>query len=332
MLQHLASDTLFSALLIRTDFTVPPATSPTLSQYGRRRCRWLLGLLLLLVLLTAHGEDTDAAPRVVAIDWGQAQTLTAMGVTPVAVGQVTSYNTWVGAPKLPPSVQDIGLRAQPNLELLAQIAPDVITITPMYVGLKPLLARIAPVKIIGIYGDGRPVWRATIEATRALGRAVDRPVAAEQLIDRTKTQIATLAQRLPDDVPPVLVIQFQDARHVRVYAKGSLIDATLTRLGLDNAWHGPSTVWGAALVPLARLARLDNARLIIVKPLPVGVEQALRDNMIWQRLPIVRKQPVVRIPGVWSYGGLPSATRFAQLLVAALGYAEPPASTKTQTP
>lgn len=288
---------------------------------------WLCTAVLLTGLLSAcgHGMSADSSDRlrVAAIDWGQAQTLTAMGIAPVAAAQIESYNTWVGAPKLPTSVQNVGLRAQPNLELLAQIDPDVITITPMYAGLKPLLSRIAPVKVIGIYFDDRPVWQATVEATRALGRVVGRSEAAEQLIHETKARITTLAQRLPQDVPPLLVVQFKDARHVRVYAKGSLIDATLTRLGLDNAWHGPSTTWGSALVPLARLASIEHARMVIMKPIPVGVTDALADNVIWQHLPAVRGQPVLTIPSVWSYGGLPSATRFAELIVAALSQDKP---------
>src|SRR5699024_2281425 len=137
-------------------------------------------------------------------------------IVPAAAAEIESYNLWVGAPALPASVRNLGLRAQPNLELLAQIDPDLITITPMYGGLKPLLSRIAPVKVIGIYGDDRPVWQATVEATRDLAQAVGRPQAAEPLIRETKRRIATAAQQIPDDLPPLLILQFKDARHARV--------------------------------------------------------------------------------------------------------------------
>lgn len=300
---------------------------------------WLWGIVLLTGMLSAcgHAQNTQKLNstdeiRVAAIDWGQAQTLTAMGVPPVAAGEVESYNTWVGAPKLPASTIDIGLRAQPNLELLAQIDPDLITITSMYAGLKPLLSRIAPVKVIDIYSDDSPVWEATINATRALGRAVEHPEAAERLICRTKAKIAALAEQLPANVPPLLIVQFKDARHVRVYGQGSLIDATLERLGLDNAWRGPTGPWGAALVPLARLASIKHARMVVVEPIPVGVADALEDSVIWQRLPAVDGQPVLRIPGVWSYGGLPSATRFAKLIVDALKHAETTTGTLASAP
>src|SRR5699024_5779951 len=160
----------------------------------------------LVVLLVASGQSDGKTTgsdriRVAAIDWGQAQTLTAMGIAPAAAAQIESYNVWVGAPKLPASVRDVGLRAQPNLELLTQIAPDLITITPMYAGLKSLLSRIAPVKVIGIYGDDRPVWQATIEAARRLAQAVGQPHAAEELIRETRQRIAAAAEQIPDDMP-----------------------------------------------------------------------------------------------------------------------------------
>lgn len=305
----------------------PAVNSAMCFRYVRcwARLRLWGSVLLLAVMLSAcssaRGSNSSDELRVVAIDWGQAQTLTAMGVPPVAAGEIESYNTWVGTPKLPASTVDVGLRAQPNLELLAQLDPDLITITSMYAGLKPQLSRIAPVKVIDIYFKDSPVWKSTIQATRALGQAVGHPDAAKRLIRETRAKIAALAKQLPENVPPLLIVQFQDARHVRVYGQGSLIDATLERLGLDNAWHGSTTTWGAALVPLARLASIKHARMVVVEPIPVGVTDALEDSVVWQHLPAVNNHPVLRIPGVWSYGGLPSATRFAQLITDALKHA-----------
>ncbi len=241
-----------------------------------------------------------------------------MGVPPVAAGEIDSYNTWVGGPKLPPSTQNLGLRSQPNLELLSQLNLDLITITSMYAGLESRLSQIAPVEVIDIYFGDRPVWDKTLNATRILGDAVGRPEAAERLIRDTRVRIATLAEKLPAEVPPLLIVQFQDARHVRVYGEGSLIHAALKRLGLRNAWTGSTTLWGHALVPIERLAAIEHGRMVVMAPIPVGVADALEQNVIWQHLPTVDGEPVLHIPGVWSYGGLPSATRFAELIVHAL--------------
>ena len=270
--------------------------------------------------LHAQAHDTSGArlPRVAAIDWGQAQTLTALGVPPVAAGQTEGYNIWVGAPKLDAATRDLGLRAQPNMELLSQLDLDLITITSMYASSESRLAEIAPVKSIDIYQRSGDVWSNTLAATRELAQAVGRSAAAERLIDDTEGQIAQFAERIDRDTPPLLVVQFMDARHVRVYGERSLIDATIQRMGLSNAWQDSTLMWGFALVPIQRLTTIDPAVMVVMGPIPAGVEARLADSVIWQRLPAVRQGAVVHIPGVWSYGGLPSATRFARLITNAL--------------
>ncbi|RUA22576.1 hypothetical protein DSL92_05165 [Billgrantia gudaonensis] len=43
---------------------------------------------------------------------------------------------------------------------------------------------------------------------------------------------------------PLLLVQFLDARHVRIYGSNSLPGIVLERLGLRNAWDSPSSRWG----------------------------------------------------------------------------------------
>lgn len=285
----------------------------------------LLAALIMGAATPALADETpeQSKPRIATVDWGQAQTLTAIGAPPVAAGQLVGYRSWVGGPDLPSTTRDIGLRAQPNMELLAQIAPDVITLTTLYGSLEPRLAQIAPAKIIDVYGTGGDVWANTIASTRALARLAERTMAGERLIADSELQIAELADRVQTPDPPVLVVQFMDARHVRVYGEGSLIKATLERLGIGSAWTADTTQWGFALVPIERLAEIGNARMVVMGPVPVGVVDELQASALWQNLPSVDHEPVYYIDAVWSFGGLPSATRFARLIVTALN--APPA-------
>ena len=104
----------------------------------------LLGLICLPTLLVA----VQAEPRIATVDWTIAETLLALGVTPAGMGDMSSYRAWVKAPAMPPSVVDLGLRAQPNRELLAELNPDLILISPLAAPLAPALSKIAPVKSI----------------------------------------------------------------------------------------------------------------------------------------------------------------------------------------
>jgi iron complex transport system substrate-binding protein len=209
------------------------------------------------------------------------------------------------------------LRKQPNLELLAQTQPEQTLISPMFAGLTPRLERIAPVTSIGLYTPGSDTWEEMQSITRQLGELTERQHQAERLIEQTHALMTRLRDARPD-TPPLLMIQFMDARHVRVFGDNSLYSAVLEQLELPNAWDEATNAWGFSLVGVEALARYPDATLVIVDPLPAGVEQQLEQSGLWQQLPSVRHERLVRLPPVWSFGALPSAQRFANELVTAL--------------
>ncbi|WP_242457964.1 ABC transporter substrate-binding protein [Halomonas sp. YLGW01] len=300
----------------------------------------LTGLLLALLLMPgtlAHAADSgsadlgsagdgdalssDHAPRLAILDWTLAETLVALGAAPTAVAQVDAYHAWVGEPALPPSVVNLGLRAQPNLERLARLAPDRILISPMFANLTPRLERIAPVSRFSFHSPQEPIWPQLLAMTRRLATLSGRNAAGEALIDTTRNRLArlreTLAEHPETAEEPLLIVQFMDARHVRVFGDHGLYQAVLKRLGLTNAWQGATNAWGFSVVGLEALAAIQ-ARLVVVEPLPVGVAAALDDSSLWQALPSVREHRVISLPPVWSAGALPSARRFAETLTQGL--------------
>ncbi|MDL4863585.1 iron-siderophore ABC transporter substrate-binding protein [Halomonas elongata] len=292
---------------------------PTLRIPAPRRAasRWLAALLTLCCLVGAPTALAADPPRIATLDWTLAETLQALGTPPEAVAQVDAYHAWVGEPHLPGSVTDLGLRTQPNLELLSDLAPDQILISPMFANLKPRLSRIAPVQNFTLYTPGRDTWQEMRELTHGVAELVGRPEAADRLIESTETRIAELRRQLPDDVPPLLVVQFMDARHVRVFGDNGLYQAVLERLGLDNAWPGKTNAWGFSLTGIEALANLD-ARLVVVEPYPAGVHETLEKSGLWQGLIRDSRGDPLVLPPVWSFGALPSAQRFAEQLTAAL--------------
>lgn len=277
--------------------------------------------LLCARLSLAAVSEPAAPPRLATVDWGIAQNLTAMGAPPIAVGQRAGYQTWVGSPPLPPGTRGLGLRAQPNMEMLAQLKPDRILITKMYASEQGSLSRVAPVSVVDVYFTPGGVWHNTVSSVQKLGRITHRPAAASDLIRRTEQNIRRAATRLPDNPPPILLLQLVDAQHVRVYGQRSLIDATMRRMGVTNAWHGKTTRWGMAVVPLRRLADIKHGRVAVMGPVPVGVAEQVASSRVWSSLPVVQNAPVLYLPAVWSFGGLPSASRFAGLLADALEHA-----------
>ncbi len=270
-----------------------------------------------LGLADASGATAEG---IASIDWTLAETLVALEAPPRGVAQADAYHDWVAEPRLSDRVIDLGLRSQPNLELLAQLAPSKILISPMFTHLAPRLGRVAEVDSVSLYTLQQDTWSEVLEVTRSLADATGRAAAAEALIDNAATRFETLRQRLPERVAPLLIVQFMDDRHVRVFGEHALYQAVLEQLGLENAWQEPTNAWGFSLVGLERLVELD-ARLVVVEPYPTGVEEKLRRSALWQHLPSVRDGTWLTLPPAWSFGALPSAQRFAEHLVAKLAAA-----------
>lgn len=265
-----------------------------------------------------QADAVKSVPRIATVDWTVAETLLALGVTPLAVGDVSSYRAWVGEPLLPAEVVDIGLRAQPNRELLAELKPDRILISPLATPLAPTLSRIAPVQSIALYDPQTDLWQRLHEATLTIAALVNKTAEAERLLAGLDRDLAQMRTELPADLPPLLVVQFIDERHVRVFGRHSLFEAVMQRLGLRNAWQGETNAWGFSVASIEQFMALPAARLVVVDPIPVGVSERLQEPGLWQHLPLVQQAPVLHLPAVWSFGGVLAARRFASLLNEAL--------------
>lgn len=271
--------------------------------------RWLFCLLLLCSLSSLADLRT---PRIVVIDWGLTETLLGLGVTPIAVAQTEGYRRWVMQPELPKEVIDLGLRVEPNLELLSQLTPDLILITPQFESSRAQLERIAPVHSLAIYTPQDEAYVGAQRVARELAELLGRQAQAEALIQRIDATLARIKLRLADKtLPPFYVMTFLDPRHVRLFGKQSIYQGVLDRVGLHNAWSGPTNYWGFTQQGIERLAEEPGAALLYLEPLPPGTREGLAQSALWQRLPAVREQRLYDLPPVWSFNGLLAAERFA---------------------
>jgi len=276
-----------------------------------------LGLTTLLLCLsswTLHAEPQ----RLVSIDWSHTETLLGLGVTPVGATQKTAYNAWVKEPSIPAESVDIGLRTQPNLERLAELKPDHIFVSPAYQYHQARLEKIAPVTAISIYADGKANWQALQNFTNTMAAAIGKEEAAQQLITRSESTLQQLKASLPSKPQAdLLMIQFMDARHVRVFGQNSMYQIALNQLGIKNAWPGDTNAWGFALVGIDHLLNIKG-QFVVVDPLPAGAKEHLEQDRLWQYLIKESGHPVLRIEPVWSFGAIPSTVRFATLITQAI--------------
>ncbi|WP_267963604.1 iron-siderophore ABC transporter substrate-binding protein [Testudinibacter sp. TR-2022] len=283
----------------------------------------LLRLSLALLMLCSYrtfAQVNSPDLKVATLDWTVAETLLALGQPPIAVGDAESYRTWVSVPELPPHTLDLGTRLQPNQELLAKLQPDRFINSAMFSNLTPILQhadRRQQVDEVNFYREGE-IWQNQLAATRELAKLIAKPQRAESLIQQTEQLFAQLKTQLTSyQNRTLLLVQFIDSRHLRVYGENSLFGAAIRQMGFHNAWTAPVTLWGSTNIGINQLAEFkDNPRLIVIKPYPVNVPTALEHNTLWQHLPL-SKDPIV-LPAIWTFGALPSAQRFALALADAL--------------
>lgn len=282
-----------------------------------------LAVVILLASLPALGRKTSEEGTVLTLDFAIAETLFEILDTPVAMGGVNNYKSWVGENSTPQNLVSIGTIPQPNKELISTINVSTILAPPQYIYLEDDLSRIAPVEQLSLYNNN-PMrsWEKMVKFTKEIGVRVGREQEANFLISESEEHFSRLRE-VSNSIPsPLLIIQFLDERHVRVYGENSLPGTVLDQLELDNAWDGPTNQWEFSIISISELFNYD-VHLVIVDashlPSRKSVQDGIMASGLWNRLPSVQKSNTTLLnANFWVFGAIPSTIRFADSLVNAL--------------
>lgn len=280
----------------------------------RRRLLQAAALSPLLAHPLLFAQD-GISQRIVALEWLPVELLLALGVTPMAAADTENYRQWVQTPSLPPGIIDVGLRTEPNLELLTQLQPSLILYSEGYGPSPDKLARIAPGMAFSFNaGDGKPLSN----GRRSLLRLADQLDLHERAVNHLHHFDAFMAQMRQRFVArrqrPVLLMSLLDNRHAIVFGKGSLFLETMQQLGLQNAWQGETNFWGSAVIGIERLAAISDADVICFEHGNSIMMQQVTTTALWQSLPFVRQQRFRQVPAVWYYGATLSAMQLCREL------------------
>ncbi|WJD51014.1 MULTISPECIES: Fe(3+)-hydroxamate ABC transporter substrate-binding protein FhuD [unclassified Enterobacter] len=287
--------------------------------FSRRR---LLTAMALSPLLLKMGSARAAAVdphRIVALEWLPVELLLALGITPYGVADVPNYNLWVNEPALPDSVIDIGLRTEPNLELLTQMKPSYMVWSAGYGPSADVLARIAPGRGF-TFSDGKKPLTMARQSLQEMAQLIGREPAArahlnefDAFIDSMKPRFAKRGDR------PLLMVTLLDARHMLVFCPNCLFQEPLDAFGIPNAWQGETTFWGSTAVGIDRLGEFKDVDVLCFDHGNERDMQALMATPLWQSMPFVRAGRFYRAPAVWFYGATLSAMHFVRVLDKVMG-------------
>jgi iron complex transport system substrate-binding protein len=225
----------------------------------------------------------------------------------------------VNEPRLPESVIDIGLRTEPNLELLTLMKPSFLFWSAGYGPSEATMARIAPGRGF-TFSDGKKPLTMAKKSINDMAHFLNRESQAKQHLDDFDALIDSLKPRFAQRGDrPLLMVTLLDARHMLVFGKNCLFQAVLDSFGIRNAWDGEMTFWGSTTVGIDRLAAFRDVDVLCFDHGNEREMQSLMATPLWQAMPFVRAQRFQRAPAVWFYGATLSAMHFARVLDNALG-------------
>ncbi len=281
--------------------------------------RYILFFIFGWLPLWTQGMQAQSHSTYATLDWTVAETLLALEQPPLALGDVKSYRRWVMQPELPDNIVDLGIRMQPNPEQILALSqrlqgkPLSFINSSFYASATPLLEKFGTVEIVDFYRPGN-AWRNVVHATYQVARLIGKTENADRLLNQFQQKIAEIRPHLQHFTDrPIILVQFIDTRHLRIYAENSPFGAVLQQLGFYNAWQGEHNDWGFQTIEVTQLAALPaNSRFVVVQPYPADIATALRHNTLWQHLGMAQ-DPLI-LPAVWTFGAIPSAQRFAELL------------------
>ncbi len=267
-------------------------------------------------------QKTSATPRqVVTPDWGNAATLTAMGHAPIATGDVRMWDRWVETPSLPDDITDLGIRYQPNAELIAQLPIDMVIDNPFYQHARNLYGDVPAESVMFAAKGEVATWADYTEPTRTLGALIGEPKSAEDYIKKSKHAITQAGAQLQARYPKVkkfAVVQFSDANNVRMYVNNSLFKPAFDAMDKELAVLGEGNAYGFVPKRVGDLAKLDDdVCLLIIEPLSPITRAEIKDSLIWQRLGYGQSRCMGELTPVWIYGGMSSLVSLANNVSAA---------------
>lgn len=270
--------------------------------------------------------------RVVALSWELAEQLIELDAPLIAIADVKGYQEWVVQPALPKSIEDLGGRAEPNLEKIARLEPDLIVINALQKPLLKRLQQIAPVMQFNTFSQEHSNPEVAISLFKRFAKLFGKEELAQQKLAQMDKTFKTLAAKLNHayrgNLPEVSTVRFANTSSLYIYGENAMSQYALEQLGLKSALEIPNTQWGLVQKRVLEISKIQQGALLYFKPFEQW--QQLQQSRLWQAMPVVRNKRVAAIESTWTYGGAMSLKYLAQAMTKSLISLAPPAQTVNQ--
>jgi iron complex transport system substrate-binding protein len=277
--------------------------------------------LALCACLMLWGPVTQAGEtRVVALSWESAEHLLKLDIEPIAIADAKDYRAWVVRPTLPDEVVDAGSRTEPNLELLADLAPDLIVIPPMLEDMRATLERVAPVQTYSSFTRDSDNYQMQRDNYLALARHLGREDLAHARLEEMDLHLSDMRRRLFEHfagtLPKVSVIRFSSPTVVYINGKNSMVQRAMDLLHLKPAYPQPASEWGITQTSVTTLGNIKEGVVLHIEPF--SQQDILFAAPLWRAMPFVKTGLFGSLPSTWTYGGVFSVEYLAESITNAL--------------
>ncbi|UOQ43290.1 iron-siderophore ABC transporter substrate-binding protein [Halobacillus salinarum] len=270
----------------------------------------------------ALGEQTikGTPKKVVVLEWTYAEDLQALGMEPVGVAGLDSYGDWVdvGIP-FSDKVEDVGTRAEPNLEAISRMDPDlIIGVKFRHEGIADQLKEIAPTIMFEPYSEesAKDQYKNMLDEFNTVAKAVDKEDKAKEVVSHMEKTFEDQKQRLADaghkDVNYVITQAFtsQNTPTLRLFTDNSIVSHVMNKMGMQNAYESDKLeTYGYTSTTVETLQNYqDSSFFYIVQDNDNIFNNQLKGNPVWEDLDFVKEGRTYKMPGdTWTFGGPLSA-------------------------
>ncbi|UOR11549.1 ABC transporter substrate-binding protein [Halobacillus amylolyticus] len=273
------------------------------------------------------GEQTiEGVPkRVVVLEWTYVEHLLPLGIKPVGVSDVEGYNKWVnvGEPLLDSTV-DVGTRAEPNLEAIARLKPDIIIGAKYrHEGIIAELESIAPTVLFAPYseeGAGNQ-YQHLLGEFNTVAKIFNKQEQAAEVkknLEQTFKQQGTRIKEAGYKNIKVVVTQAftsQNTPIMRLFTDNSVVAGVLEKMDVGNAVESEQPeVYGFISTTVEALQNYQNAHFFYLVQEDDNIfSNQFADNPAWTNLGFVKENRTYKLPGdMGTFAGPLSAERLAK--------------------
>lgn len=246
---------------------------------------------LAVTVRTPSGPFTlpGKAARVVALEYSFLDTLIALGVKPVGAALGTQGGDRGAPPYLRARALDvtsIGSRAQPNLEAILSVKPDLI-LADNFVH-KDLLSPLGKLAPTAALQSRRGSYEEIMQGVLTIGRLVGQEARAQTLVDE-QARLLAKSRAFARAKAPGVVLAVSTENSLTLHSTESFVGSLIEKLGRQNLVK-PRDGQTQFEVSLEGLAALNPPTLVLFTALdekPLVREWAR--NPLWQKLSAVQR-------------------------------------------